>query len=58
MDAASQNAFDCNAGWGMFIALSSAMKRDEPIVKYSLLIPIGNNIVRLAGLRVQLNFKV
>ncbi|KAK2143887.1 hypothetical protein LSH36_804g00023 [Paralvinella palmiformis] len=54
MDAASQNAFDCNAGWGMFIALSSAMKRDEPIVKYSLLIPIGNNIVRYIGHRFSL----
>ena len=46
INAFTQDAFDCGAGWGKFLAYAALMDRSEPVIKYAVTIPIFNNIVR------------
>ncbi|VDP74589.1 unnamed protein product [Echinostoma caproni] len=43
--AASQNAFDTGAGMSVLLTYATFMSRSSGIVRYSLLIPITNNLV-------------
>ena len=46
VDAAAQNAFDSGAGWGQFLTYAALMTSSQPIVRYSVFIPIANNVIR------------
>ncbi|XP_077990757.1 putative sodium-dependent transporter HI_0736 [Glandiceps talaboti] len=47
IDAASQNAFDTGAGWGLMTSYAAFMTKDNAILKLSLAIPLGNNLISL-----------
>ncbi|XP_074644296.1 putative sodium-dependent transporter YocR [Tubulanus polymorphus] len=49
VDACSHNAFDTSAGAGSLLTYATMMSRDQPIVKYGILLPITNNIVSLSS---------
>ncbi|XP_041481686.1 uncharacterized sodium-dependent transporter HI_0736-like isoform X2 [Lytechinus variegatus] len=47
VDAISQNAFDTGAAAGLFVSYAAYMTAETGIVRYGILVPIGNNIVSL-----------
>ncbi|XP_070533164.1 uncharacterized sodium-dependent transporter HI_0736-like [Ptychodera flava] len=47
IDAASQNAFDTGAGWGLMTSYAAFTTQDNGIIKLSTVIPSCNNLISL-----------
>ena len=47
LEALTQNAWDTGAGWGLILTYAAYMRREDGVVRNSLLTGIGNNTVSL-----------
>lgn len=47
LEALTQNAWDTGAGWGLILAYSTYMRREDSVVRSAVLTGVGNNLVSL-----------